>query len=91
MSRYTLVRHSGYSVAGNPHFEHAVELFEINPSQAYRVRAVGGLVLDSYEAAQAAETAANFPAGTKGIDARVQGYFSNLRIRGAEIYVNAKA
>jgi hypothetical protein len=90
MSRFTLVRHSGYSVAGNPHFEQAVELFEINPSQAYRVRAVGGVVLDRYEAAQAAETAANFPAATKGIHPRAQGYFSNLRIRGAEIYVNRK-
>jgi hypothetical protein len=79
-------------VAGNPHFEQAVELFEINPSQAYRVRAAGGVVLDGYEAAQAAEAAANFPAmAAKDIHPRAKGYFSNLRIQGAEIYVSRKA
>jgi hypothetical protein len=90
MNRYTLVRHSAYSVAGNPRFEQAVELFEITPLQAYRVRAAGGVVLDGHQAAQAAEAAANFPADTKGVHPRAQGYFSNLRIRGAEIYVNRK-
>ena len=87
MTSYTLVRHSGYAVAGNPRFEQAVELCEIDHPQAYRVRAAGGVVFDSREAAQAAEAAANFPSGIKGIRPNVQGYFSNLRVQGAEIYV----
>ena len=88
MTSYTLVRHSGYAVAGNPRFEQAVELCEIDHPQAYRVRAAGGVVFDTYEAAKAAEEAANFPSSVEGIHPKVNGYFSNLRIQGAEIYVN---
>jgi hypothetical protein len=87
MTYYALVRHSGYTVAGNPKFEQAVELCEIDNPESYRVRAAGGVVFDSREAAQAAEAAANFPSGIKGIRPNVQGYFSNLRVQGAEIYV----
>ena len=88
MTYYALVRHSGYTVAGNPKFEQAVELCEIDNPQAYRVRAAGGVVFDNYEAAKAAEEAANFPSSVEGIHPKVNGYFSNLRIQGAEIYVN---
>jgi hypothetical protein len=87
MTSYTLVRHSGYAVAGNPRFEEAVELCEIDHPQAYRVRAAGGVVFDTYEAAKAAEVAANLSSNGEGIRPKVQGYFSNLRIQGAEIYV----
>jgi hypothetical protein len=87
MTHYTLVRHSGYAVAGNPRFEQAVELCEIDHPQAYRVRAAGGVVFDTYEAAKAGEVAANLPSSVEGIRPNVQGYFSNLRIQGAEIYV----
>jgi hypothetical protein len=90
MAHFTLVRHSAYSVAGNPQFEQAVELREIDTQEVYRVRAAGGVVLETYEAAQAAEAAANFPGGIKGTGPRVQGYFSSLRIGGAEIYVRRK-
>jgi hypothetical protein len=87
MAHYTLVRHSAYSVAANPQFEQAVELREIDAPQAYRVRAAGGIVFDTFEAGQAAEAAANSPAATKGVRPQPQGYFSTLRIAGAEIYV----
>ena len=87
MTHYTLVRHSGYAIAGNPRFEQAVELCEIDHPQAYRVRAAGGVVFDTYEAAKAAEVAANHPANVGDIRPKVPGYFSNLRIQGAEIYV----
>jgi hypothetical protein len=87
MTHYTLVRHSGYAVAGNPRFEQAVELCEIDHAQAYRVRAAGGVVFDTYEAAKAAEAAVNFPSSVEGVHPKIQGYFSNLRIQGAEIYL----
>jgi hypothetical protein len=90
MAYYTLVRHSAYSVAANPQFEQAVELREIDAPQAYRVRAAGGVVFDTSEAGRAAEAAANFPAGAKAIHPQSQGYFSSLRIGGAEIYLQRK-
>ena len=90
MAHYTLVRHSAYSVAANPQFEQAVELREIDAPQTYRVRAAGGVVFDTSEAGQAAEAAANSPAAAKGIRPQPQGYFSSLRIAGAEIYVKRR-
>jgi hypothetical protein len=86
MARYTLVRHSAYAVAGNPRFEQAVEPCEIDAQQAYRVRAAGGAMFDTYEEAQAAAATANFPRGAQGIP-QAQGQFSNFRLGGAEIYV----
>jgi hypothetical protein len=90
MTQYTLVRHSGYTAAGNPQFEQAVELCEIDKPQAYRVRAAGGVVFDTYEAAKAAEATANFPSSVEGIHPKIKGYFSNLRIQGAELYVKGE-
>jgi hypothetical protein len=89
MAYYTLVRHSAYSVAANPQFENAVELREIDRPQAYRVRAAGGVVFDTPQAGQAAEAAANLPASAKRPQSK--GYFSSVRIGGAEIYVKPKA
>ena len=87
MTQYTLLRHSGYAQGGNPDFEDAVEATEITDTEAYQVRAAGGTLFASREAAKAAETAANYPDGSNTDGARVPGYFSSLRIRGAEIYV----
>ncbi len=87
MSQYTLVRHSGYAVGGNADFEDAVEYVEVTGEQAYRVRAAGGVLLDSLAEAQAAVQDENFPSGTAQARPQAQGYFSSLRIAGAEIYV----
>ena len=89
MVYYTLVRHCAYSVAANPQSEDAVELREIDRPQAYRVRAAGGVVFETFEAGQAAEAAANSPTGAKRPQS--QGYFSSIRIGGAEIYLNRQA
>lgn len=87
MTLFTLVRHSGYAVGGDPAFEDAVELFEVTHEQEYRVRAVGGLLLASLAEAQAAVQAANFPPGETRPGPHATGYFASLRLGGAEIYV----
>ncbi len=87
MSQYTLVRHSAYAVGGDSDFEDAVEPRELTARQEYQVRAVGGVLLPSLEAARAAAGAANFPPGSALTRPSATGYFSNLRIGGAEIYV----
>lgn len=91
VSQYTLVRHGAYAVGGDAGFEDAVEVCELTGQQAYLVRAAGGLVLASLAAAEAAARAANFPPGTVGERPRAPGYFSSLRIAGAEIYVPGTA
>jgi hypothetical protein len=82
MTAFTLVRHSGYAVAGNPALESAVEVCEITDHQAYTVRAAGGTIYPTRDAAHAAEAAVNTAVGS-----RARGYFSSLRIAGAEIHV----
>lgn len=87
MTQYTLVRHSAYAVGGNGDFESAVEVCELTPRQDYSVRAAGGLVFATREAAQGAATAENFPDGPAQATPNAPGYFSGIRIGGAEIYV----
>jgi hypothetical protein len=87
VSQYTLLRHSGYAQGGNPDFEDAVEATEITNTEAYKVRAAGGVLFATHIAATAAEIAANYPDGSKTDGAHAPGHFSSLRIHGAEIYV----
>jgi NADH:ubiquinone oxidoreductase subunit len=84
---FTLVRHSGYAVGANPAFEDAVEVCELTMHQLYMVRAAGGIVFTTREAARQGEDAANYPNGSKSGRAQVSGYFSSLRVAGAEIFV----
>ena len=87
MSRYTLVRHSAYAVGGDADFEDAVEAREVTEIQVYRIQAASGVLLPSLAAARTAAEMANFPPGTARTRPNAAGYFSNLRIGGAEIYV----
>ena len=74
MTQFTLVRHSQYAAAADPNFEEAVEVCELNVHQVYRVRAAGGALYPSQQAALA-----SLPRG--------RGHFSSLRINGAEVFV----
>ena len=87
MSQYTLVRHSGYAAGGNRDFEDAVQVCELNAHQVYLVRASGGALFATQEAAQRAASSNNYPNGATHAPPNVSGYFSSLRIGGAEIYV----
>lgn len=78
MSHFTLVRHGGYAVAGDPALESAVEAIEITDAQVYTVKRAGGRVF-----ATLAEAVAEVGGGG------TSGYFSSLRIAGAEIHVPA--
>jgi hypothetical protein len=87
VSTFALVRHSAYAVGGDAAFENAVEVCELAPHQDYRVRAAGGAVFKSRDVAEAAAIAANFPDGKTGSPPNAPGYFSSLRIAGAELYL----
>ena len=80
---FTLVRHSGYAIAGNPDLEEAVEVAELTGTQVYTVKQAGGRVFDSRDTAHAAERVHNAP----GQRAGSRGHFSALRVSGAEIHV----
>ncbi len=79
MTQFTLIRHSRYAVAADPNFEDAVEVCELNIHQAYRVRAAGGPLFATREAAQ--------DAAVGGAGAAPHGHFSSLRIAGAEVFI----
>jgi hypothetical protein len=74
MAWFTLVRHAAYAAAANPDFEDALEAAELDHAATYRVRAAGGAIYDSREAAEAAIPGA-------------RGHFATLRIAGSEVFV----
>lgn len=71
---FTLVRHSAFATAANPAYEDAVEVAEVTHADSYRVKAAGGVLFASRAEAEAAVEGA-------------RGYFSHLRIGGAEVFV----
>jgi len=81
MNEFTLVRHSAYAEGGNPDFEEAVEARELTHEQAYKVRAAGGILFPTREAAETAGQSASHATRDQ------RGSFSSLRIGSAEIYV----
>lgn len=83
---FTLVRHSAFAQAADPAFEEAVEVCEVTGRQAYLVRAAGGRLWTERAPAAALADALNValrgPAG-----AGRRGYFSSLRIAGADLFI----
>ena len=55
--------------------------------ELYKVRAAGGAVFTTRDAAKHAEETANYPNGRRSGEPRAPGHFSSLRIGGAEIYI----
>jgi hypothetical protein len=73
---FTLVRHSAFATAANPAYEDAVEVAEVTHAATYQVKAAGGVLFASRAEAEA-------EAAVEG----ARGYFSHLRIGGAEVFV----
>ncbi len=82
MTEFTLVRHRRYTEGADPDYEGAVEAVELGVGQASLVRSACGTVFASQQAAEFAEHLTNQRTGQQ------PGYFSSLRIGGAEIYVD---
>jgi len=74
VTHYILVRHSAYATAADPAFEDALEPAAVDAAQSYRVRAAGGTLYPSRAEAEAAIPGA-------------KGYFSSVRIGGAEMFI----
>lgn len=85
-SLYTLVRHSAFTARRDRDFMNAVELHSITPKEAERVRAVGGLVFDTYKECDDREYAENYPDDNAGMIPRAKGKFVHRAGIGA-IYV----
>lgn len=77
MALFTLVRHSAFAEAANPAYENALEAAEVEHAYTNEVQSVGGLLYPSRTEAEAAIPGA-------------RGYFSHLRIAGAEVFVSLR-
>lgn len=75
---FTLVRHSAFAAAANPAYEDALEVAEVTHAATYQVKAAGGALFASRAEAEAAIEGA-------------RGYFSHLRIGGAEVFIPLRA
>lgn len=89
MTEFTLVRDRRYTDGANPDYEGAVEAVELGLGQASLVRSAGGTVFATRQAAELAVYLANQAVGPAPGRVGAPGYFSSLRIGGAEIYVDA--
>jgi hypothetical protein len=85
MVKYTLVRHSAWSIAQKPEFERAVELRELTAKQVGAVAKVGGLIFNSYDEADDRETAENYPPDVVGLIPRAAGTFRV--VAGLDVYL----
>lgn len=86
--RWTLVRHSDWTVKGDPTFVNAVEATLIPTDRhALRIMAAGGYVLPHDEARQLCETE-NYPIGSDGKVPKVRGWF--VTIARMKIYIPPK-
>jgi hypothetical protein len=90
VTEFTLVRNRRYAEGANPDYEGAVEAVELGVGQASLVRSAGGTVFATRQAAGLAEYLANRAVGPLPSRASASGYFSSLRIGGAEIYVDSR-
>jgi hypothetical protein len=87
INKWTLVRHSGWTVAKKPGFEHAVETQMLTTqTEVARVVRVGGMVFDDYTKATEAEYSENYPPGIKGLIPKTHGTFARAKIQGGQIY-----
>ena len=77
-TKYTLVQHSAFLVNREPGFEHALEVRVIDARTAAKVERAGGLVFDTYRAADEAEYELGY-AATNGIYPRVRGTFGRTK------------
>lgn len=84
---WTLVQHTGFSVGQKHEFRRAVELREISQRQGAMVKALGGVVFDTYEAAREAEEAENWPPGTEGIIPNCAGSFIKMKVNSEKLYI----
>lgn len=87
MTRYTLVRHSGYGYGRNPSFAFGVEPRSVNGNEAKSVRAAGGLLFDSYREADERAEAEMYYGAPDSLLPRVRGSFSEVRFGGLQVYV----
>lgn len=89
--RWTLVQHSGYGYNGNHQFEMGLEVRQIHSKKdANLVERVGGVLFNSYSAADDASDEWSYPDGQDtGNDMlpHAMGSFSEQEIDGLRIYI----
>lgn len=85
---WTVVQHSGFGYSGKPNFENATETRGIQTKvELNMIKKHGGLVFETYMAAENFSSAANYPEGTEGIIPQAKGTFSERTIDGLRIYI----
>lgn len=87
---YAIVQHSGFST-GHAEFEHAVEVRIASTAAEIRaVKAVGGLLFETWKEADEFCDKANYP-DDEGLIPHAQGTFSHRKVDGLAIYQPVRA
>lgn len=87
---YTLVRHTGYSVGGNPQFENAVEERNVDTSkQRAAIARAGGVLYPNYPEAHDKAFEYNYPKEVEGLIPQAKGKFVKRAGFDEEIFVPA--
>jgi hypothetical protein len=91
VDKWTLVQHSGFGYGGNPEFRKAVETRSLSKAaEVKKVKAAGGVVLDSYGSASDREFDENYPEEVQGLVPHCRGTFAKTEIDGLKIYIPAE-
>ncbi|GAC1527423.1 MAG: hypothetical protein NVS3B1_17710 [Marmoricola sp.] len=85
--QYAIVQHSGYGYKGNRQFIGGLESRSVSAVEARRVEKAGGLVFESYGAAEDFAEQAMYPEGYGGLIPNAKGSFSRVAIDGLAVYI----
>lgn len=86
-TKYAIVQHSGWGYKKDPQFIRGLEVRAVSGKEIHAVEKAGGLLFDSYMAAQDFEDTAPYPPGYTKLIPNAQGTFSNLTIDGLAVYI----
>lgn len=86
--KWTVVQHSGYGYAGKPGFAKGLEVRVVHTkAEQDKVEKAGGLLFDTYIAADKFGDEAMFPPEVGGMYPQAAGTFASLEVDGLRVYV----
>jgi hypothetical protein len=86
---YTIVQHSGFGYGGNTQFEKALETRHVSTQRdAEAIRRAGGIVFQTYIAADGFTEREQYPPGHAGLIPDASGEFSaTIKVDGLALYL----
>ena len=89
MAMHTVVQHSGYGYSRKPEFERGLESRSVTKTQAKKIEKIGGVLFETYQAAEAWAEKAMYTDDNEGLTPNAPGEFATMVVDGLRVYVPA--